>query len=118
MKILFLNAPKLGSVPDEILADARAAGLSETGIEAARSGDKEVYRRELRRLEHEHVGSIWACTTGYAMLFQSSTEAERTEDYKRADRQLNAISHQIPKNVDVIPARVAEQLHRQICDMP
>jgi hypothetical protein len=86
------DTDKLGDVSDAVVAEARAAGLSEAGIEAMRAGDKAGYRRELRRLEVERRGSIWACTDGYKLLFDSMSPSERSRDEARLGNALSSVA--------------------------
>ncbi len=72
---------RVGQVDDEIIQDAKNAGLSETGIEAMTKGNRKVFKMELEKLERTCPGNIWACTAGYALWFNSANEGEKRQDY-------------------------------------
>lgn len=83
---------RIGSVDDEIVADARKAGLSEVGIAAMREGHREIYKLELDKLSRSNPGSVWACTSGYTLWFNSAPEGERESDYRKLERELDQIA--------------------------
>ena len=83
---------KVGSVDDEIISDARKAGLSEAGIEALTNGNRAAYKRELDALQRSNPGSIWACTSGYCLWFNAAPEVERETDYHKLERELDQIA--------------------------
>ena len=92
---------KVGQVDDEIIADARKAGLSEAGIEALESGDRATYKQELDKLSRANPGSIWACTAGYTLWFNSAPEGERNADYKQIEWELDAIADNAPGSLKI-----------------
>jgi len=82
---------KVGKVDNEIIEDARKAGLSELGIQAMTSGDRRTFKLELDRLERLTPGSIWACTSGYGLWFNAATPGEQNTDYRRIERELKCL---------------------------
>ena len=92
---------KVGSVDDEIISDARKAGLSEAGIEALTNGNRAAYKRELDALQRSNPGSIWACTSGYCLWFNAAPEGERNADYKQIERELDAIADNAPGSLKI-----------------
>ena len=86
---------KVGQVDDEIIYDARNAGLSEAGIEAMIKGDRSTYKRELDALERRVPGNVWACMSGYALWFNAATTAEQNKDYREIERQLKRLTRLI-----------------------
>jgi hypothetical protein len=82
---------KVGKVDNEIISDARNAGLSEVGIEAMIKGDRATYKRELDVLERRIPGNVWACMSGYALWFNAATTAEQNRDYREIERQLKCL---------------------------
>jgi hypothetical protein len=84
---------KVGQVDDEIIYDARQAGLSEIGIESMIQGDVKTFKQQLRLLEIQCPGNIWACTSGYGLWFNAVNEKERRQDYNLINQQLRAYVH-------------------------
>lgn len=82
---------KVGQVDDEIISDARKAGLAEAGIEAMIKGDRAMYKKELDALERRIHGNVWACMSGYALWFNAATTAEQNRDYREIERQLKCL---------------------------
>ena len=83
----------VGKVDEEIVQDARNAGLSEEGIQAMISGARKTYKAELDKLSRTNPGSIWACTTGYTLWFNSASESDRRADYQKINRELQCLPH-------------------------
>lgn len=82
---------KVGQVDDEIISDARNAGLAEAGIEAMIKGDRSTYKKELDALERRSPGNVWSCMSGYALWFNAATTAEQNRDYRDIERQLKCL---------------------------
>lgn len=82
---------KVGKVDDEIIGDARNAGLSELGIQAMITGDKRTFKLELDKLERLDPGSIWAYTAGYGLWFNAANPGEQNADYRRIERELKCL---------------------------
>jgi hypothetical protein len=79
---------KVGQVDDEIIFDARQAGLSEAGIAAMITGDRRTFKAELDALAKSNPGSVWACMAGFPLWFNTASKVERTFEYKRIDMEL------------------------------
>lgn len=82
---------RVGTVDEEIIQDARNAGLSEEGVLALVSGDKIIFKRELDALEKRCPGNIWACSRGYGLWFNSATDGERRRDEIQLERELKCL---------------------------
>lgn len=113
-QIMFSQAPKLGAIMESVINDAREAGLDAVGLAAMRSGDRAAYRAALRRLDRAVPGSIWACTTGFSILYNSSPESERRADIRRAERQLRLVA-QSPCAGPVATQEEVDRLHDRLC---
>jgi len=82
---------KVGEVDEEIISDARNAGLSPIGITSLEVGNVHTYKRALDALAHDNPGNIWAYTTGYALWFNSIGDCARDTEYHRITTELSRL---------------------------
>lgn len=93
MKTGWLSAwgDRIGQLSEDSRSALWSAGFSLEGIASAETGDIQAYRSELNKFERQHPGSIFACTTGYALWFNSVGASARRADEQRIDVELRAI---------------------------
>lgn len=84
---------KVGQVDEEIIFDARQAGLSEAGIAAMTTGDRRAFKAELDKLAAVSPGSVWACMAGFALWFNSAPDGEKRQEQYKIERELRVYAN-------------------------
>lgn len=79
---------KAGKVDEEIIQDARDAGLSERGVAAMVGGNLVVFKLELDALQRKYPGNVWSCTAGYGLWFNAASAGQREHDYYKIQQEL------------------------------
>lgn len=67
------------------IEQAKAAGLSERGLEALRTNDRNTYKQELDKLPDS---LIWKSWTGYNIWFRAASASERARDLRLIESEL------------------------------